>query len=412
MLIDLSSVQARASRLVGVGQELFELGLERRARSLARAAEHLRALGAEPAVLARLAESSGLSVEMTRWALESTLETVDATTLLGVGRAALELHPTLRPVPARLCAIVLSGNVLTAPVRAMLLPLLVGVPVLAKASTREDVLPKLLLDSLEETDPALGAACDVITLQGDSPSTGALFDQADAISVYGSDATVRAVRAAAPATSEVIAHGHGIGVAYVDGVPTSADELDAVARPLGEDVAAYDQRGCLSPHAIFVRGPEEDAKRLARAVHEALAALAIERPRGRLPLSSASAQLQWRGVAAARGELHEGDGFAVSYEGEHSLRISPGYRNVAVHRCAGVDALVDALCPFGVHLKALGVGGAAVRAREVAKALEAPLAPTLCALGAMQRPRFGALADGHPPAYGLVRFVETDLAAR
>lgn len=407
MLTDTSSVQFRASRLVDGAHGLFALGLERRAASLARAAERLRALATEPTTLEALAESSGLGVEMTRWALDSTLETVDEATLLALGRSALEAGaPRALPVPARLCAVVLSGNVLTAPVRAMLTPLIVGAPVLAKASSREDALPRLVLDALHEADPAIGAACDVLTLKGDSPSTPALFDQADVISVYGSDATVRAVRAAAPATAEVVAHGHGIGAAYVDGVPEYGEALDALARAIGEDVAAYDQRGCLSPHAVFARGGEGDARRLAEALHGALATLATERPRGKLPLASGSAQVQWRGVAAARGTLHEGDGFAVSYEGEHALRLSPGYRNVAVHRCGDVAGLVAALRPLGVHLKALGVGGDAGQADEVAVSLPPPLAPRLSALGAMQRPPFDAFADGRPATYGLVRYVE------
>jgi hypothetical protein len=413
MLIDASSVQGRAARLVEEGARLRAIGLEQRADSLARAAAHLSALGADPGAIARLAESSGLGAEMTRWALETTLASVRPEALVALGRAALEpAHPGARAVPARLSALVLSGNVLTAPVRAMFVPLLLGVPVLAKASSRDDLLPRLILEALDAAGGGLAEGCDVVTLAGDSSVTATLFDQADVVSVYGSDATVRAVRASAPATAEVVAHGHGLGVVYVDGVPASGEPLSSLGRAIGEDVAAYDQRGCLSPHVVYARGTDADGERLAEAIHDALAALATERPRGALPLASGAAQVQWRGVAAVRGTLLEGDGFSVSYEAEHPRRLSPGYRNVAVHRCEGVAALAEALGPLGVHLKALGFGGEAIDPAALARALPPPLAPRLSPVGTMQTPPIDALADGRAATYGFVRYVETDVRRR
>ena len=71
-------------------------------------------------------------------------------------------------------------------------------------------------------------------------------------------------------------------------------------------------------------------RRVAGALAEALAAMGRRFPRGPLPADVGAQQLQWRGVGAARGELFEGDGYAVSYEGRGALRLGPGYRNVWV----------------------------------------------------------------------------------
>jgi hypothetical protein len=125
-----------------------------------------------------------------------------------------------------------------------------------------------------------------------------------------------------------------------------------------------------------------------------------------LPTEVGAAQLQWRGVAAARGELFERDGYAVSWEGDSPLRLSPGWRNVSVLECGGAADLGRRLTPLGVHLKALAVAGDEPARRAVAQALPSPLAPRISAPGEMQTPPIDALADGASPWTGLVRWIE------
>jgi hypothetical protein len=142
-------------------------------------------------------------------------------------------------------------------------------------------------------------------------------------------------------------------------------------------------------------------------VYTALGALAATLPRGPLPLASASAQLSFRGIAALRGTVFEGDGYAVTYEGKAALRIAPGYRNLQLLDIQGRDSLAEKLAPLGVHLKCLGVAGSDGDA--LIEALPARLAPRVCALGTMQKPKLDALQDGVPAWEGLLRYVERDL---
>ncbi len=141
---------------------------------------------------------------------------------------------------------------------------------------------------------------------------------------------------------------------------------------------------------------------------ETLDRLATELPRGALPTAVGAAQLQWRGVAAVRGELIEGDGWAVAYEGEAALRVSPGWRNVQVLDVADQDAFGSLLAPLGVHLKCVGVAGDEDTRRRLAASLPAPLAPRVTAAGRMQRPSLLGMADGRLPWEGLFRLTELD----
>jgi hypothetical protein len=196
--------------------------------------------------------------------------------------------------------------------------------------------------------------------------------------------------------TRLVAHGHGLGLAFVARSALASEALAGqTAEALARDVAAYDQRGCLSPHAVLVQsGPREDSARFAQRLADALDERARTWPRGALPPDVAGAQLQWRGVAAATGALHVRASCAVSHAGAGALRASPGHRNVSVHDCADVDALRALIAPLAVQLKALAVGGAAER-EQLAQA-----APYVCAPGALQEPPLAARLDGLDPCEG------------
>jgi hypothetical protein len=138
-----------------------------------------------------------------------------------------------------------------------------------------------------------------------------------------------------------------------------------------------------------------DAHAFAGLLGEALQALAQPFARGALSPEAAAAQMQWRGVAAAVGELQCGSDSAVSYEAGAPLRVSPGYRNISVLDCADVSGLRARLLPLGRHVKALGVTG--LRGRDELSAL----APYVCEIGTMQTPPLDAPLDGLHPLLGL-----------
>jgi hypothetical protein len=294
--------------------------------------------------------------------------------------------------------VVLSGNLFSAAARPMLLPILCGCGVLAKASTLDDVLPRHVQRSLSGIDARLGAACEVLTFaHADRERNAALLRGAELVSVYGSDDAVSAIGARVEDGTRLVAHGHGMGVMFV-AVDALFDASSAreTAQRAALDVAAYDQRGCLSPHAVFVQqGGRVDARAFAGFLGEALQALAQPFARGALPPEAAAAEMQWRGVAAAVGELHCGSDSAVSYEAAAPLRVSPGYRNISVLDCADVSGLRARLLPLGRHLKALGVAGSLARHGLAA------LAPYVCEIGAMQTPPLDAALDGLHPLSGV-----------
>ncbi len=405
----MEGIRRRAAETAATAGVLRAMDEEDLIARLADAADLLADRETETGAEARglLVQSTGLSAEMVDWALETAVG--------GVTRGALHsLSRSLTPPNgatisrARLAALVLSGNVFTASLRAMLVPLLARVPVIAKASSRDDVFPRLLRRAIELRAPEVAASVEVLTFEGGNVKLeDALFAQADMVAAYGSDATLAEIRARLPATTTFVPHGHGLGAIYVPFAGGRTD-IDEVASQIALDVAAYDQRGCLSPHAVWTDAKTEDARALAEAIAEALERLRTELPRGPLPMDRGAQQLQWRGVGATRGDLFEGDGYAVCFEGDAPLRLSPGHRNVAVLSCADEEDLGRRLSPLGVHLKALGIAADIGTRRAIARRLPAPLAPRISAVGQMQTPGLTSLADGQSPWLGLVRFTQVD----
>ncbi|UCH29948.1 MAG: hypothetical protein JSV06_02685 [Myxococcales bacterium] len=346
-----------------------------------------------------LAETTGLSAPMVEWGARTTLETVSEKAL----RALADEAPKGEPIS--MLSLVLAGNLFTASVRAVVVPLLLGVPVLAKTSSRETLFPQMLRDALRRTDSELGKAIDLVAFPGgDIECERALIEAADAVAVYGGDETVDAIRARHPDTP-LVAHGHGVSVVYCGRHALADDRIEQTISALALDTCAYDQRGCLSPQIVYVESsPDCSGERFAeRLAAEGLDPLGTELPRGPLPLDVGAAQAQWRGLAEVEGSLIAGDSFGIAVRGRGPVRWSPGYRNVTVAPVEGLAGAMRAMTPLGHGLKCVGADAGSwidVRA-HLAQSQE--LTAYATPLGTMQTPALDAPADGEPIWRGLVR---------
>lgn len=406
---ELAALRTTLAKLEAERPRLCAMPVARRIASLASAASALRdperQLGRT--LRTELERTSGLSSEGVAWALDTTLATITESALAATVEAAERAGGGARVLPRGLAAVVLSANVGTAPLTALTLPLLFGNPTLAKASSRDEVAASALFAALYSVDAELADALAVVSFPGGARELeDAMLARADAMVVYGGDATLDALRARTRAGSSFVAHGHGLGVAYVASeVLADPSRRAAAVRALALDVAAYDQRGCLSPHLVAVQGDDDAVRSFARALaEEGLPRIERSMPRGKLPAEAAAPQLAWRGVAVARGELFEGSAHAVSLELDGPMRPSPGYRNLQVVKLRDEAELLTGLGSFGVHLKQLGVAGDDATLARIGALLLPPSAPRIVRLGSMQTPEFGGIWDGELSFTGLVRY--------
>lgn len=406
MTDDPAAIRTRASAVLEAGRALRAASTAERAVWLAEAAVELRRSARQ--AVQELSDATGLSAPMVDWASRTTLDTIDESSLLALARKASPRSEQAF-APISMLAVVLAGNVFTASARSMFVALLLGAPVLVKASSRELTFPAMTKDALRTANPALGAAIDTVTFRGgDVDCEAALVERVEAVSVYGSDETVAAM-ASRVGLDSLIAHGHGVSVAYCGSSAQSESQQSETIAGLSLDICAYDQRGCLSPQLVFV---ETSTKQSAEdfAIHLAEQGLTpMERtlPRGPLPVSVGAEQAQWRGVAEVEGTLIRGGSYGIAVRSAESIRWSPGYRNVTVVPVRTIDEAFDAMIPMGASLKCIGADPASISDVRARLAENLALSAHSCPIGSMQTPALDAPADGLPIWHGLLSPRET-----
>lgn len=401
-MTDAAAIRARAAKLIAAGETLRASSIEDRAHWLADAAERLARKAKQ--TRQELSEATGLSVPMVDWASQTTLDTIRADAMVALANEARRQNGQAA-TPIAMLSVVLAGNVFTAPVRGIVVPLLLGAPVLVKASSKESRFPAMLREALREADPRLGAAMDLVDFRGgDEEPESAFVERAERVSVYGSDETVKAMTARL-GSRMMISHGHGVSTAYCGAEALGGAQLGDTVAGLSLDICAYDQRGCLSPQLVYIEQAaghslEGFARRLAE---EGLEPMGSKLPRGPLPVSIGAEQAQWRGIVEVEGTLIRGATYALALRPTEPIRWSPGYRNVTLVPVRGIDEALRAMAAIGSNLKCVGADLASVSKIRAELGRSQTLSAYGCALGTMQTPPLDAPADGLPIWHALLR---------
>jgi hypothetical protein len=309
----------------------------------------------------RLLSSTGLSPEGLNFALERCLESRPSEAEL---RALLA--STAQSARAH---VLLSANVFVAAHRAIAIALAAAPIVHVRASRREPEMAELLLSGAAhafELEPEL------------TPISG------DQLWAYGSNDTLRSVAQKLPPDVALHAHGSGFGIGVIAGRPSDA-ELERTLTRLAEDIALFDQRGCLSPRLLLVTGGLEYAHEVARELANALSTLEPRIPRGRLDAHEAAEIVAYRDTAGYAGEIFAaGLGFVST---SATLVMPPVGRNLHVLSTRDVLGSLSSQSTF--------ITSCAIDAdSELCGALRHALpGARFCAFGDMQRPPFDGPVD-------------------
>ena len=178
---------------------------------------------------------------------------------------------------------------------------------------------------------------------------------------------------------------------------------------LAEDVAAFDQRGCLSPSALYVVGGGREA---ALAALDRLAEALEARARRfgfapRIPPGAASAIVSLRAIHAMdssgrrRARFSPGlPGWTLLFDEDgESLHPTPGWQTLFVHPIGNWDALPTAAAELtrGGGLQAIGIApDESACPPGVMAALRGLGLSRVCALEQMQSPPLDWAHDGNP----------------
>jgi hypothetical protein len=300
----------------------------------------------------------------------------------------------------------------------MIRALLVKSAVLLKPGLGDVVLPVLFAEALAEEAAEISDAMAVTYWPGgSSPLEGLALQRAEAVVAYGGNEAIRSLKTRTPVTARFIAYHHRLSVGLVGREALSAERAPRVARMAARAVSMFDQRGCVSPHAIYVEeGGAVDPGEWAALLASAMADLEVELPGGDLTADDASAVHQIRGSA----ELREASGngvrvfrtnesfWTVILEDEMGFTPSCLNRVVSLFPTPDLCGVAGSLGEVGGYLQTVAIEGAEDRLPMLAEAL--------CRAGATRVTSFEKAPwpppwwhhDGASVFAGLVRWIDLE----
>lgn len=317
----------------------------------------------------------------------------------------LKRHPVLGE--ARVWAWVAPGNVPDPIILAVTAARLRGAELILKLSRRNEALGRALVR--KHVSPKQ----KVRTVVG-YPEFRKLAADADAWVVYGSDATLAAMKKLKPAAAGWVGHGHRMSLnilfrSALGSAPISGSASAGRARPswtrlvraCARDIRTYDQQGCLSPQIIWVQG-EAAAERFAHALLSELIRLESDTPTRRDPETARLRrtvldELRVRSLDPRELDVLEaprdairpsaGSQAPVVYRLRKGNFLTPAAGQVvAVKSFGSVAEIVKGMRSFRSHLQGIGTAGSAAERRAVREAFSGTTAVYFPRVGRLQTP--------------------------
>ena len=311
-----------------------------------------------------------------------------------------------------------GGVIPNATLQSIVNGLLLRAAQFVKCASGTALIPRLFAHSLYEADPKLGACLEIAEWKGGQhPIESALFAEADAVTATGSDETLEKLRSVVPSQTPFVPYGHRVSFAFVAREMLIGAKAQQVIHRAAREVAAWNQLGCLSPHAVYVEvggavSPEQFAERLGAELDQ----LEQSEPRGPVwppeestVISTRRAFYEVRAAGSDETRMWFSRGstaWTVIYETDPRFQHSCLNRFVYVKPVANLQQALQAVDAIRLHVSTVGLAAGDERLEQIANQLARWGAPRICTLGQMQNPPLTWRHDGWPALGRLVRWTD------
>lgn len=325
-----------------------------------------------------------------------------------------------RAIGSELLAHVAGGALPNPTLLSMILGLLVRSAQFVKCPSGGALIPRLLAHSIYAVDPKLGACMELgVWSGGDAQLEDALFSHATCVTATGSDETLAAVRSRLPGHVRFVGYGHRVSFAYVTAEMLSEFTLPKIISKAADDITAWDQLGCLSPHAIYVEtGGAISADKFAELLAAELAKRENTHPRGELTFDEHSDISRRRGFYEVRAShsaetrcwfSSESTAWSVVFEANPEFHASSLNRFIHVRPVIDLDQLFLAIDKLRGKVSTVGLAAAGVRAARIANSFAEWGVARICPIGEMQNPPLRWRHDGRPALGDLVTWTDWEM---
>ncbi|MDE3099743.1 MAG: hypothetical protein KGJ88_09740 [Verrucomicrobiota bacterium] len=282
-----------------------------------------------------------------------------------------------------------------------------------KCAAGASFLPRLFAHSIYDADPKLGACLEIADWPGgNAPLENVLFAEADCVTATGADETLAAIRNQIPIHTRFLGYGHRVSFAFV-----ARDALSQAVSAAADDVAAWNQLGCLSPHVIYVEegaglAPEKFAEHLAAQLEQREA----DRPRGRVSPAESAAIASRRAIYDVRAAhspettrhwcSKNSTAWTVVFEADPRFQLSCLNRFIYVKAVPNLNAALQAADGVRGRVSTVGLAAPEDKMPELAAHLARWGVTRVCPLGQMQNPPLTWRHDGQPAFGALISWTD------
>jgi hypothetical protein len=311
-----------------------------------------------------------------------------------------------------------AGNIPNPALTSIVFGLLARSAQFVKCASGVAFLPRLFAHSIYDADPKLGACLEIAEWRGGSANLeNVLFAESDCVTATGSDETLAAIRSCLPVKTRFLGYGHRVSFGFVAREVLSDPDARRVVTNAAEDVVAWNQLGCLSPHVIYVQlGGETSPEKFAELLAEELEQREQTEPRGELAAEHAAAIASRRSIYEIRA-AHSPDAtrhwcskdstaWTVIFEADARFQMSCLNRFVYVKGVKDLNEMLQNTEVVRGRVSTIGIAVPEEKMRELAEQLARWGATRICPLGQMQNPPLTWRHDGRPALGDLVTWTD------
>src|SRR5208282_5999968 len=313
-----------------------------------------------------------------------------------------------------------AGNIPNPTLMSVVLGLLTRSAQFVKCASGSAFLPRLFAHSIYDADPKLGACLEIAEWRGGNMELeAALFAEANCVTATGSDEVLAAIRARLPVHTRFLGYGHRVSFGFVTREILTGSHLRRVAARVADDVVAWNQLGCLSPHVIYVQSRGEMLpERFAELLADELERREQTEPRGELAAEHAAAIASRRGIYEVRAAhspettqhwcSKNSTAWTVVYEADPRFQMSCLNRFIYVKAVSDFTAALHGADEIRGKVSTVGIAAPEEKVNEIATQLAHWGATRVCPLGRMQEPPLMWRHDGRPALGDLVRWTDLE----
>ena len=314
-----------------------------------------------------------------------------------------------------------AGNIPNPTMMSLVFGVLTRSAQFVKCASGTSFLPRLFAHSLYEADPKLGACLELAEWRGGNAALeNVLFAEADCVTATGSDETLAAVRAQLPVKIRFLGYGQRLSFGFVASEELYGSNAKKIVARAADDIVAWNQLGCLSPHVIYVQaGGEVYPDHFAQMLADELEKRETSEPRGELPAEHAADIASRRGIYEVRAAhspettrhwCSQGStAWTVIYEADARFQLSCLNRFIYVKSVTDLTAALQGADAVRGKVSTVGIAASDEKAPEIARQLARWGATRICPLGRMQTPPLTWRHDGRPALGDIVSWTDLEL---